>query len=51
MLGYVVGGLIMVAGGVIELVFGIKAEGQSLETVTKPLTAVTERVEEGASDG
>ena len=47
-----VGGLIMVAGGVIELVFGIKAEGQSLETVTKPLTAVSaEGAEEGASDG
>ena len=41
----------MVAGGVVELAFGIKAEGQSLETVTKPLTAVsTETVEEGASD-
>ena len=49
MLGCVVGGLIMVAGGGIGLVFGIKAEGQSLETVTKPLTAVfTETVEEGA---
>ena len=48
-LGCVVGGLIMVAGGGIGLVFGIKAEGQSLETVTKPLTAVfTETVEEGA---
>lgn len=41
----------MVAGEVIELVFGIKTEGQSLEKVTKPLTAVsTETVEEGASD-
>ena len=49
--GYVIGGLIMVAGGLVELAFGIKAEGQSLETVTKPLTAVsTETVEEGASD-
>jgi MFS family permease len=37
--GYVIGGLIMAAGGVIELAFGIKAEGKSLETVTKPLTA------------
>jgi MFS family permease len=37
--GYVIGGLIMAAGGVIELAFGIKAEGRSLETVTKPLTA------------
>lgn len=39
--GYVVGGLIMVLGAVVELVFGIKAEGKSLETVTKPLTAVS----------
>ncbi|HET6939985.1 MAG TPA: MFS transporter [Nocardioides sp.] len=38
--GYVIGGLIMVLGGVVELLIGIKAEGQSLETVTKPLTAV-----------
>jgi hypothetical protein len=40
--GYVIGGLIMVLGGVVELAFGIKAEGQSLETVTKPLTAVSD---------
>jgi len=40
--GYVIGGLVMMVGGVIELAFGIKAEGQSLETVTKPLTAVAE---------
>ena len=32
--GYVIGGLIMVAGGLVELAFGINAEGQSLETVT-----------------
>jgi MFS family permease len=38
--GYVIGGLIMALGGIVELVFGIKAEGQSLETVTKPLTSV-----------
>src|SRR6478736_6684992 len=39
--GYVIGGLIMMAGGVVELLIGIKAEGQSLETVTKPLTSVS----------
>ena len=39
----------MAAGGFVELAFGVKAEGQSLETVTKPLTAVSdEAVEEGA---
>ena len=41
----------MAAGGVIELVFGIEAEGQSLETMTKPLTAVpAESSEEDVSD-
>jgi MFS family permease len=48
--GYVVGGVIMVLGGVVELVFGINAEGKSLETVTKPLTAQSDDqpVQDGA---
>ena len=29
----------MIFGGVIEIVFGINAEGKSLEEVTKPLTS------------
>jgi hypothetical protein len=29
----------MVAGGVIEIFLGVKAEGQSLENIAKPLTA------------
>ena len=41
-IGYVVGGLIMIGGGLVEVAFGINAEGQSLEDVTKPLTAVDE---------
>jgi MFS family permease len=41
-IGYIIGGLIMIAGGIIEIVFGINAEGKSLETVTKPLTASAE---------
>jgi MFS family permease len=41
-LGLWVGGLIMMLGGVIELIFGINAEGKSLETVTKPLTATSD---------
>jgi MFS family permease len=39
-IGYLVGGLIMCIGGLVEIVYGVNAEGQSLETVTKPLTAV-----------
>ena len=30
----------MALGGLVEILFGIAAEGKSLETVTKPLTAV-----------
>ena len=29
----------MIAGGIIEIVFGINAEGKSLEDITKPLTS------------
>jgi hypothetical protein len=32
----------MVAGGIVEIVFGINAEGKSLEDITKPLTATEE---------
>jgi MFS family permease len=37
--GYLVGAGIMVVGGIVELAFGINAEGKSLESITKPLTA------------
>ena len=30
----------MIIGGVVEWLIGINAEGKSLESVTKPLTAV-----------
>ncbi len=29
----------MIIGGVVELIYGIKAEGQGLEDIAKPLTA------------
>jgi MFS family permease len=41
-IGYLVGAGIMMLGGVVEIVFGINAEGKSLEDVTKPLTATDE---------
>ena len=40
-IGYLVGAAIMAIGGVIEIVFGINAEGKSLEDITKPLTSVS----------
>jgi hypothetical protein len=33
----------MALGGVVEIAFGINAEGKSLETVTKPLTSLAPR--------
>ncbi len=37
--GYYLGGALMIAGGVVEAILGIKAEGQSLESIAQPLTA------------
>jgi len=39
-IGYIVGGGIMIIGGLVELAFGINAEGKSLEEVAAPLTEV-----------
>jgi hypothetical protein len=39
-IGYLVGGGIMIIGGLVELVWGINAEGKSLEDIALPLTAV-----------
>ncbi len=43
-IGYFIGAALMVAGGVVEAIFGVKAERQSLESLAMPLTA--EDVEE-----
>jgi MFS family permease len=39
-IGYIVGGGIMIIGGLVEIAFGINAEGRSLEEVATPLTEV-----------
>jgi hypothetical protein len=41
-IGYLIGGGIMIFGGIIELIFGINAEGKSLEEITKPITSTAE---------
>jgi MFS family permease len=38
-IGYFIGAALMVAGGVVEAVLGVKAEGESLESIATPLTA------------
>ncbi|MFZ1362745.1 MAG: MFS transporter [Candidatus Nanopelagicales bacterium] len=50
-IGYLIGAGIMVAGGVIEILFGVNAEGKSLENVAKPLTAVDDIPDDLSGDG
>jgi MFS family permease len=44
-LGFALGAVLMIAAGIVELVYGVKAEGRSLEDIAKPLTA-----DDGGSD-
>jgi MFS family permease len=37
--GYFLGAVLMIAGGIVEIFLGVKAEGQTLENIAKPLTA------------
>ncbi|MGI8760145.1 MAG: MFS transporter [Jatrophihabitantaceae bacterium] len=46
--GYVIGGVIMIAGGIIAWFFGVNAERQSLEDIANPLS-VTKRPEGGVT--
>ena len=41
-IGYFIGAVLMIGGGVVEAFLGVKAEGQSLENIAKPLTAEEE---------
>ena len=38
-IGYFIGAALMIAGGIVEAILGVRAEGQSLENIAKPLTA------------
>ena len=40
-IGYLIGAAIMIVGGIVEILFGINAEGKSLESVAAPLSAVS----------
>jgi MFS family permease len=44
-LGFFIGAAAMALGGIAELLFGVRAEGQSLEHIARPLTA--EELDEG----
>lgn len=38
-IGYYLGAALMIAGGVVEIFLGVKAEGETLENIARPLTA------------
>ncbi|HEY4571475.1 MAG TPA: MFS transporter, partial [Kribbella sp.] len=38
-IGYIIGAVVMLAGGIIAWIFGVDAEGRSLENIAKPLSA------------
>jgi len=50
-IGYYIGAALMVAGGVVEAFLGVKAEGQSLESIAQPLTAEDADPDGGAASG
>ena len=50
-LGYLLGALVMIAGGLVAVAFGVAAEGQSLEDVAAPLAAVGRGRPDGHTGG
>jgi MFS family permease len=44
-LAFVIGGVIMAIGGIVELLLGVEAERKSLEQVARPINAVRQRLE------
>jgi MFS family permease len=41
-IGYFIGAALMIVGGIMEILLGVKAEGRSLESIAQPLTAEDE---------
>jgi len=49
-IGYFIGAALMIIGGIVEAFLGVKAEGKSLESLAKPLTAEDEPGTSAGSD-
>jgi MFS family permease len=47
-LGFLLGAVVMAVGGIAEILFGVDAEGKTLESIAEPLSAVGRRVQSGA---
>ena len=50
-IGYYIGASLMIIGGIVEIFLGIRAEGQSLESIAKPLTAEDAESDTGSGSG
>jgi MFS family permease len=48
-IGYVIGAVLMIVGGVVQILLGVEAAGRDLEDIAKPLTA-EEAEEEGVTE-
>jgi len=49
-MGYYVGAVLMIAGGIVAIFLGVKAEGQTLENIAKPLTAEDTPADDGRGE-
>ena len=49
-IGFFIGAALMAVGGITEIFFGVKAEGQKLEDIAEPLTATAARDDGGPAD-
>ena len=47
----VIGSVLMIVGGIIEIIYGVKAERRRLEGIAKPLTAIESTVRDAAHAG
>ncbi|MEP6954588.1 MAG: MFS transporter, partial [Solirubrobacteraceae bacterium] len=50
-IGFFIGAALMAVGGITEIFFGVKAEGQKLEDIAEPLTAEAARASDDSGDG
>ena len=51
MIGFLIGGVLMIAGGIVQAVLGVEAAGRQLEDIAKPLTAEDAEAEERGEGG
>jgi MFS family permease len=50
-LAFLIGAAVMAVGGITEFILGVNAEGQTLENIAKPLTAVDTPADDSGSGG